>query len=137
MAKDLIEKELSEQIVQAGRDVYNMLGPGFVEDVYREAMIIALTQAGLTLECKKPVDVLYRGEKVGKHVIEILVNQKVILKTFAMLEFQQVYRQHALSELKAVGLELAIILNFGAKEFQVGRVVNIKRKKQFPEFNLF
>jgi len=76
----LLHAELTQKIIGVFFDVYNELGPGLLEAVYRNAMCIALGKAGLTAEAEVPVNVMFQGEIVGEYRADILVNDVVILE---------------------------------------------------------
>jgi len=128
---EIIEKDLSYQIVQAGYEVFNELGPGFDEDVYENAMVIVLKKHSHVVEQQKRIKVYFQQEEVGLHKIDLIVDGRIILELKAVVEIAPVHRQQALSYLKATGLELAMVINFGANRLQVARVVNTKQKRKF------
>ena len=128
----VIEKELSYLIMQAAFEVYNELGPGFPESIYEAAMSRELTHQGIGLERQKEVDIYFKGEKIGRFVLDRIANERVILEYKAISEIAGIHKQQALSYLKATGLELAIVINFGAERVQSSRVVNTKGKAKFP-----
>lgn len=123
---ELIEKELSYLIMQAAFEVHNTLGPGFPESIYDEAMARELTAHNVQIERQKKVTVHYKGAPLGEFVLDNVVNQRVILEYKAVSEIAQIHKQQALSYLKATGLKLAILINFGAERVQSNRVVNTK-----------
>lgn len=92
MPAEIIEKELSYKIVQAAYQVYNTLGPGFTENIYEEAMVIVLNKDGQQLERQKPVDVYFQGQKIGRHVLDLVVNQRVIIELKAVAEIVQIHK---------------------------------------------
>ena len=128
----IIEKELSYLIMQAAFEVYNELGPGFPESLYEEAMNRELTRRGINLERQKEVMVYFKNEPLGKFILDSIANGRVILEYKAVSEIARIHEQQALSYLKATGLELAIIINFGAERVQSSRVVNTKGKAKLP-----
>ena len=128
---DIIEKDLSYQIVQAGYIVFNELGTGFHEDIYENAMAIVLKNQNHVIEQQKRVQVYFQGAEVGVHRIDLIVDGRVILELKAVAEIAAVHRQQALSYLKATSLELAMVINFGASRLQVARIVNTKQKRKF------
>jgi len=128
----IIEKELSYMIMQAAFEVYNELGPGFPESIYEEAMNRELTRLGVVLERQKEVDFYFMGEKIGWFLLDNIANGRVILEYNAVSEIARIHKQQALSYLKATGLELAIVINFGAERVQSSRVVNTKGKAKLP-----
>jgi len=128
----IIEKELSYLIMQAAFEVYNELGPGFPESIYEEAMNRELTRRGVGLERQKEIDVYFKGEKIGFFVLDNIANGRIILEYKAVSEIARIHKQQALSYLKATGLELAIVINFGSERVQSSRVVNTKGKAKLP-----
>jgi len=111
----IIEKELSYLIMQAAFEVYNELGSGFPESIYDTAMSRELTRQGIGLERQKEIDVYFKGEKIGQFVLDSIANERVILEYKAVSEIAGIHKQQAVSYLKATGLELAIVINFGAE----------------------
>jgi len=128
---DIVEKDLSYQIVQATYEVFNGLGPGFGEDIYEEAMVIVLKKYSHEVERQKSVKIYFQGHEIGLHKIDLIFDRRVILELKATAEIAQVYKQQALSYLKATGLQIALVINFGAHRLQVARVVNTKQKEKF------
>lgn len=128
---EIVEKDLSYRIVQAAYVVFNELGPGFDENVYENAMVIMLKKQAYIVDQQKRVKIYFQGEEVGLDKIDLIVDGRIILELKAVAEIAPVHRQQALSYLKATGLELAMVINFGASRLQVARVVNTKQKKKF------
>lgn len=128
----IIEKELSYAIVQAAFEVHNTLGPGFPEKIYEEAMSRELPSRGIEIERQKRVIVNYKGESLGEFFLDTVANKRVILEYKAVSEIARIHKQQALSYLKATGLELAIVINFGAERVQSSRVVFTNGKGRMP-----
>jgi GxxExxY protein len=100
---------LTEQVIGVFYDVYNELGFGFLESVYREAMRLALTQAGLRVNAEVPVPVSFRGVAVGLFRADLIVELKAV---------EQIVRQHeseTLHYLRATSIEVALLMNFGTQ----------------------
>ena len=131
MASKIIEKELSYAIMQAAFAVHNQLGPGFLESLYERALVIELRSNGYHVEQQKEVIIKYKDQVIGKHILDLLINKRVILELKAVTEIAPVHKQQALSYLKATGLELALVINFGARRVQSHRVANTKPTKKF------
>lgn len=88
---------------------------------------------GVSLERQERVKVLYKGEPIGEFVLDNTANERVILEYKAVSEIARIHEQQALSYLKATGLKLAIVINFGAERVQSSRVVyNKNRKTKLP-----
>lgn len=129
---EIIEKDLSYLIMQASYDVHNTLGPGFPEAIYEAAMVRELKARDLSFQRQKKVEVNYKGEPLGEFILDLTVDEKIILELKAVSAIMKIHEQQALSYLKATGLQLAIVINFGAESVQSSRVVNIKGKAALP-----
>jgi GxxExxY protein len=94
-------------------DVLNELGVGFLESVYEKALVIALRQKGFSVKTQQPIAVMFRGQCVGEFFADILVEEKVIveLKTVTMLLPK--HAAQVINYLKATGIEVGVLLNFG------------------------
>lgn len=128
----IIEKELSYLIMQAAFEVHNELGPGYPESIYEKAMNLELTRRGVSLQHPRQVKVHFKGEPLGEFFLDNIANGRIILEYKAVSEIARIHEQQVLSYLKATGLELAIVINFGAARVQSSRVVNSKGKAKLP-----
>jgi GxxExxY protein len=128
-APGIIEKELSYKIIQAAFEVHNQLGPGFLESIYEEAMRQELCSRGHQVETQKRVLVKYKGKPIGEHVLDMVIDEKIILELKTVTAIAPIHKQQALSYLKATDLQLAIVINFGALRVQSERVVNTRSNK--------
>ena len=124
MESEIIEKELSYRIMKSVFEVHNQLGPGFLEAIYDEAMAIQLVLDGMELERQKRIPVKFKNRVIGQHVLDGVVNRKVILEYKAVAAIAPIHEQQVLSYLKATGFQLAIVINFGASRVEYSRVVN-------------
>jgi len=120
---ELIEKDLSYQIIGAAMEVHNTLGAGFLEKVYENALAIALRQRGLHCQQQAPINVYYQGEVVGEYCADTLVEEAVILELKVVDSLSDIHRAQAINYLKATGLRLAILLNFAKPRLERERIV--------------
>jgi GxxExxY protein len=127
---EIVEKELSYAIMQAAFEVHNQLGPGFMESIYEEAMVCELRQV-MEIERQKRIVVVYKGEQIGEHVLDLVVNKRIILELKAVTEIAHIHEQQALSYLKTAGLQLAIVINFGSERVQSSRIAHTRGKTVF------
>lgn len=129
MNVEIIEKDLSYLIIEAAYEVRNQLGPGFLESIYEEAMRLELLSRGCQVENQRRVLVFYKGKPIGGHILDLVVDGRIILELKAVTEIAPIHKQQALSYLKATELQLAIVINFGSSRVQYARVVNTKNRK--------
>jgi GxxExxY protein len=127
MPVEIVEKDLSYKIVEAAIEVHKDLGPGFAENLYEEALKIELRQRGYQVEQQKKIEVKYKNEAIGLHILDMVVEKKVILELKAVTAILPLHLQQALGYLKSTDLPLAIVINFGAERVQFHRVVKTKK----------
>jgi len=116
------QEELSEKIIGAAIRVHRSLGPGFLETIYEEALCVELVALGLRFERQRRVEVLYRGQPVGEHRLDLLVEDVVVVELKAVLGLQDIFYATLWSYLKATGKPFGLILNFACSTLQVKRV---------------
>lgn len=124
---ELLYKELAFAIVGAAIEVHKTLGPGFLEAVYRKALLCELALRSIPFEEEKVLPVHYKGQLVGEYKADIVVDGKIILELKAVSAINAGHEAQALHYLAATGMELAIILNFGTPSLQQKRIVKSKK----------
>jgi GxxExxY protein len=120
----VIYKELSYQVMQSVFEVHNTLGPGFMESVYEEALAFELELRGIPFERQNVVTVHYKQRVVGTHRLDLVVDGNILLELKAVSALADVFKQQTLSYLRATGLKLAILINFGTPRVEYTRIVN-------------
>jgi len=115
---------LTEKIIGCAYAVANGLGSGFLERVYENAMRIELKRAGLNVFQQQAIPVKWRGEVVGDYYADLLVEDSVIVELKAIKALDDVHVAQALNYLKATGLKICLLLNFGKPQIEIRRVVN-------------
>jgi len=107
--------DITEQIIAAFYEVYNELGSGFLESVYRNSMAIALREFDIQCEMEKPVQVGFRGQVVGDFRADLFVAESVIVELKACKAIEDAHVAQTLNYLRATGVEVGLLLNFGPK----------------------
>jgi len=100
-------------IINAAHTVHNKLGYGFLEKIYHNSLFIELKKRGYRVEFEKPVEVHYDNQVVGEFFADLLVENKVIVEVKAADKYVSVFEAQLLNYLKATGLEVGLIINFG------------------------
>lgn len=118
----LLYEDLTEKILEACFEVSNELGCGFLESVYEKALLIALRQKGLSCERQAPLRVMFRGHVVGEFYADILVEEKVILELKAAKALAPENQAQTINSLKATGMEVGLLVNFGTPRLQYNRL---------------
>ncbi len=130
MGSTLKHEELTEKIIGTFYEVYNELGFGFLESVYEEAMLIALSKKGLAVEQQVQIPVWFRGQRIGQFEADLVVNEKVILELKAVRTVVDVHKAQLLNYMKATEIEVGMLLNFGHKaEFKRMAFDNDRKKR--------
>ena len=123
MDDNILYKELSYEIVAAAIDVWKNLGYGFLEKVYENALMIELRKREIPCEQQRPIKVRYDGQIIGDFIGDILVNNEIILELKSAKGIDNAHIAQILNYLKATGLRLGLILNFGPHRLESKRVV--------------
>jgi GxxExxY protein len=118
------QNKLTEKIIGCAFKVHNTLGCGFLEKVYENALAHELRKNSLSVEQQKPIQVIYDEIVVGEYIADILVESAVILELKAIKAIDKIHEAQLLNYLKATGLNLGLILNFGQPKLQIRRFVN-------------
>ena len=124
METPIVYKELSYTIIEACMEVHKILGPGFTEKIYEEAVIREIAQRSIAFERQKLIEVSFKGDKIGEFRLDIVVDNKIILELKAVAELNSTFEAQLFSYLKATNLKLGILINFGKKKLEQKRIVN-------------
>jgi len=114
--------ELTERIIGCAFRVQNALGCGFLEKVYENAMMVALQQDGLNASQQVPLRVHFDDVLVGEYIADIIVESAVLLEIKATEENPPIYIAQVLNYLKATGLHVGLLLNFGKPKLYFRRL---------------
>jgi len=121
---DVIYPELSYRIMEAVFEVHNQLGPGFSEEIYERALITELEIRNLPYESQKTIVVRYKGRLMGNYRLDLVIDNKIILELKAVASLNDLVKQQLVAYLKATGLRLGILVNFGSRRVEYVRVAN-------------
>lgn len=114
---------MSFKIVGLAMQVHNTLGFGFLEKIYENSLMVLLKREGITAKQQAPITVYFEGENVGEYFADILIEDKIVLELKSGEKIVDAHRAQTLNYLKATGLNLAIILNFGKERLEYERLV--------------
>jgi GxxExxY protein len=127
MLKDsnLIELDkITEKIIGCAFSVSNSLGSGFLEKVYENALYHELTKNGLVVEKQVSLKVKYDGVVGGDYAADFLVEKSILIELKATEALDKNHFAQCLNYIKATGLKLCLLINFGTKRVQVKRIIN-------------
>ena len=115
--------EITRKIIGCVHTVSNTLGCGFVEKVYENALVIELRRAGLSVEQQYGIKVRYDQVVVGEFVADLLVDESVIVELKAVKALDEIYSAQCLNYIKATGLTVCLLVNFGNPRADIKRIV--------------
>jgi GxxExxY protein len=115
--------EITEQIIGAAFEVYSILGYGFLERVYQRAMQVELRARGLKAEIEDKIKVWYKKELVGDYQADLWVAESVIVELKVAREYHTEDEAQLLNELKATGVRVGLLINFGRTRVEFKRFV--------------
>ncbi len=121
-SKTLLYADITEKILEAAFEVSKELGAGFLESVYKNAMVIALRAKGLVVEVEKPISVIFRGQSVGQFFADLFVENKVIVEIKAVSALAPEHSAQTINYLKATGIEVGLLINFGRPKIEYKRL---------------
>jgi len=121
--EEMEKGSLSDRVLACAVKVHKKLGPGFLEKVYENALMIELRKDGLFAEQQKGVPVYYEGEIVGDFVADIIVENKLIIELKAVSAFCGEHAACCMNYLRATNHPVCLLLNFGKTTLQIKRFV--------------
>jgi GxxExxY protein len=120
--------EMTGRIIAAAQQAHQQLGPGYEERIYQRALALELPVHGLDFSREVWIDVLYKGQKVGRKRVDFIV-EEVMVEIKAKAAIADVDVIQTLSYLKASGFQVGLLLNFGAKSLEIKRLINTSKKE--------
>lgn len=126
-------KNLTSQVIGAAMEVHSILGPGYLESVYEEALSVELNLRQIPFERQKIIKLSYKECAVGENRLDLLVNEILIVELKAVESISNIHTAQVLSYLKTTGLYLGLIINFNVVSLRTG----IKRVIQSSNYNSF
>jgi GxxExxY protein len=118
----LIFDDLSNRVIGAAVEVHKSLGPGFIESVYEQALKVELARRGIEFEFQKQIEIRYCDKVVGIHVLDLMVEGKLIVELKAARTLDDIHFAQLRSYLKATNLEVGLLMNFNSPTLVVKRV---------------
>jgi GxxExxY protein len=115
--------ELTYAIRGAIFEVNSILGPGFLEKIYENALLIELRIRGMKAESQVSLKVSYKDNVVGEYFADILVENRVIIELKTVERFEKIHEAQVLNYLKATGLNIGLLVNFKHQKADIKRLV--------------
>ncbi len=104
-------------------EVHNILGNGFQEVIYQRALAIEMAQQSIDFIRELDMEIFYKGSDIGTRRVDFFVKDIVMVELKAVIQLDDVHLAQAINYLEAYGLEVGLLINFGAKSLQFKRVM--------------
>src|SRR6266436_4006436 len=114
---------VTEKIIGCAFTVGKRLGCGFLEKVYENALVIELRGAGLHVAQQQLMKVLYDEVVVGTYLADVVVEDSVLVEIKAVKLLDEIHSAQCLNYLKATGLPLCLLINFGRPQVDIKRLI--------------
>jgi GxxExxY protein len=118
--------DITEKIIGCAMKVHRELGMGFQEYIYQRALEIELKILGLKFTREHEMPIHYKGEVIGKRIVDFFVEDKIMVELKAFTDLTDVHMAQAFNYLEASGTEVGLLINFGARSLQFKRLHNRK-----------
>lgn len=122
MAMAFDNHKLTGVILSAVIHVHQVLGPGFLEKIYRRALLIELRKRGLKVEVEKHVIINYEGQVIGRHILDLIVEDRVVIELKTVETLSKAHYAQLRSYLKASSLTAGLLINFAGERADFRRV---------------
>jgi len=118
---------LTEKVIGCAIKIHNVLGPGFLENIYHQALAHELNKANIEYISEARLKVIYDGIVLGDYVADFLVDKRVVVELKAVEVLVKSHEIQLVSYLAATRFDVGLLINFGGQKIQV--------KRKFREFN--
>jgi len=123
---------LAGEIIGAAIEVHKGLGPGFLESVYENVLCIELGRRGIPYRRQIEVPVLYHGEEVGLHRLDLLVSERIVVELKAVKRFDDIHFVVVRSYLRAAQVDHGLLFNFAGITLDIKRITSRWDAKSIP-----
>lgn len=115
--------QITEAVIGAAYKVSNTLGSGFLEKVYENALAIEIRKNGLSAAQQHPINVKYENAIVGEFIADLLVQAEILVELKTVKAPDEIHLAQCLNYLKATGLRVCLLINFGNPKIEIKRVI--------------
>jgi len=119
--KTMKHEELTHKIIACAYKVYNTLGFGFLESVYKKGMVIELTKSALKVEEETPLKVYYDNQVVGDFYIDLLVEDEIVIELKSVENLTKAHEVQLVNYLNGLKKEIGLLINFGPSGVEIKR----------------
>lgn len=113
---------ITEKVIGCAYAVQNELGAGFLEKVYENSLAHACRKTGLAVHQQHPIKVRFDGIVVGDYVADLMIDRQVLVELKAVQGLTDIHMAQCLNYLKATGLKVCLLINFGKPRVEIKRL---------------
>lgn len=117
--------ELAHQVIGAAIEVHRLLGAGFLESVYEQALAIEFLERGISFVRQAPIALEYKGQNVGEARLDFLVGGILVVELKAVEAIHPIHQAQVINYLKATGHTLGLLINFNVLKLKDGGIKRI------------
>ena len=121
--EELIHKELVYEVVGCAMKVHRELGYGFLEKVYENSMMVLLNKNNIKAKQQFPVSVHFENVVVGEYFADFMIEDKILVELKTVEKITDVHFAQVLNYLKATGIKLGLLINFGPRKLEYERII--------------
>ena len=121
-SNNLLHGDLTRRIIGCAMRVHSALGNGFQEVIYQRALAIEMNFEGLHFEREKEMPISYRSQNIGTRRVDFFVEDLIMVELKAIVKLGDVHLAQAINYLEAYGMEIGLLINFGARSLEFKRV---------------
>jgi GxxExxY protein len=122
----MLHQELTRQIIGCAMKVHSVLGNGFQEVIYQRALALEMDVHKLRYSREHEMDIFYQKQHIGTRRVDFFVEDKVMVEIKAVIKLEDMHLAQAMNYLEAYGIEIGLLINFGATSLEFKRVHNNK-----------
>jgi GxxExxY protein len=119
----LLHEKTTSVIIGAAFEVHSQLGYGFLERVYQRALQVEVVRRGAAAEIERRIQVQYKGVVVGDYDADLIVDSCVAVEIKVASQYDKRDEAQLLNELKATGIKVGMLVNFGRNKLEYKRLV--------------
>jgi len=118
--REFLFKDITEKIIGVAIEVHKILGPGLLEGIYEEAVVYELGSKNIKYERQKEIALKYKDTEVGKHRIDLLVEDKIIVELKSVESLHPIHEAQMITYLKATNKRVGLLINFNVEQLKNG-----------------
>jgi GxxExxY protein len=124
---------LTQKVIGEAMYVHRVLGSGFLESIYHNALLPRLKTLGLKTESQKPLPVFFDGQLIGEFFADIIIDDCLILELKAISSLSSAHEVQLVNYLAATKIEIGLLINFGARSLEFKRKSRILDRLKLQE----